>query len=435
MNYTEYLTKRKPYQERGYLFLLERKHACLFYQPGKGKTYPCIDAIRDIDSRLKGNARVLILSTADAIKNMWLEEIEPQKILPKNTIMLSFTSAIQDARKVQLLKVKWDIIVIDECHKIKAHNTKISKLVYQLSKKAEYTFGLTGTPRGNNDIDVYCQFHNMNISSWGEINYTTFVEKCCDFEPQFFGGNFIKKPIGVKDFYRAGWERNVAMYSQRVDYEDVDDMPELVVNEIPFVYDITKEYLSAQDGVIQIPDYETTMTKLAAISKLHQIVNGFMYYTYGNDEDHRLIYDISGQYLQNNKKLKWIKNNLSNDPWTIVYKFEADRKALQYMLDELKIKYTEDVNDFKKGKAKILLLQCSRCESFNLQICNRITFYTFDYSFINYKQMLHRVWRMGQEKDVTIDVLYYNDTVESKIWKAVKNKQSLADLFMSIKGV
>jgi len=175
MTYEEYLNCKKPYQEYGSLFLLERKHACLYYKPGKGKTFPCIDAIREVDKIKKGKAKVLILSTADAIKNMWNAEIVPQSILPENTVLMSFNSAIQDARKQSLLKIKWDVLVIDECHKIKAHNTKISKLVYSLSKYAEYVFGLSGTPRGNSDVDIYCQFHNMNIGEWGTISYTNFI--------------------------------------------------------------------------------------------------------------------------------------------------------------------------------------------------------------------------------------------------------------------
>ena len=78
MQYEEYLTKRRPYQEAGMLLLLERKHACLFFVPGKGKTYPCIDAIRDIDKSKNGRANVLVLSTADAIRNMWEVDIVPQ---------------------------------------------------------------------------------------------------------------------------------------------------------------------------------------------------------------------------------------------------------------------------------------------------------------------------------------------------------------------
>ena len=56
MLYSEYLENRKPYQEYGYWFLLERKHACLFYKPGKGKTYPCVDAIREVNKALDGKA-------------------------------------------------------------------------------------------------------------------------------------------------------------------------------------------------------------------------------------------------------------------------------------------------------------------------------------------------------------------------------------------
>ena len=83
MNYNEYLKNERPYQEYGCNFLLERKHACLFYKPGKGKTYPVIKAVREIEAAKKRDIKVLVLSTAAAIKMMWLVDIDPQKIMPK----------------------------------------------------------------------------------------------------------------------------------------------------------------------------------------------------------------------------------------------------------------------------------------------------------------------------------------------------------------
>jgi SNF2 family DNA or RNA helicase len=127
-------------------------------------------------------------------------------------------------------------------------------------------------------------------------------------------------------------------------------------------------------------------------------------------------------------------SNLTN-PSVIVYRFEADLLAIQELLDNIGYTYTENVDDFKNNKTDILLLQCSRCESFNLQMCKRIIFYTLDYSYIKYDQMIHRVWRMGQTADVQIDVLTFKDTIETKIWKTVQQKEKFADLFMSIKGV
>lgn len=427
MLYNEYLQNRYAYQEAGYLFLLERKHACLYYKPGKGKTYPTIDALRDVDKSKGGKAKVLILSTADAIKNMWAAEIVPQNILPENTVLMSLSAAIQDKTKLKLLSVKWDVLIIDECHKIKSHNSKSSKLVYQLSKKTEYVWGLSGTPRGNTDIDIFCQFHNMCISDWGKITYTQFVNQCCDIDKKFFHGQIVTVPLGINKKYQAGWERNIAMYTQRIGYTEEDDMPDLKVNLIELPYTPTKEYLQAEEGVVSIPDYETTMTKLAAIQKLHQAVNGFLYVY--DDDNNRKIYNI-----ERNKKLDWLKENLPKVPVVIVYRFEADLNAITNELDNIHRTYTEDVPTFKEGYTNVLLLQCSRCESFNLQMCNHIIFYNLDYSYIKYNQMLHRVYRMGQQENVKLDILLHKDTIENKIWNAVKNKEKLADLFMSIKG-
>ena len=83
MLYKEYLTKRKPYQADALILLLSRKHACLFDKPGKGKTFPCIEALREVANRrrkLNMPTKTLILSTADAIRNMWNAEIVPQGI-------------------------------------------------------------------------------------------------------------------------------------------------------------------------------------------------------------------------------------------------------------------------------------------------------------------------------------------------------------------
>ena len=107
---------------------------------------------------------------------MWNDEIVPQNILPENTVLMTFNAAVIDKTKAQLLKVRWDIVIVDECHKIKSHSTQISKLVYLLTKKCAYAWGLSGTPRGNSDVDIYCQFHNLNISEWGHDTIYAFCK-------------------------------------------------------------------------------------------------------------------------------------------------------------------------------------------------------------------------------------------------------------------
>lgn len=420
--FADYQQRKHQYQMDGEQLLIEKKHAFLFYEPGKGKTYPCIAALLEVAPY----GKVLILSTADAIHNMWEVDIVPQNILPKNTVLMTFNTAIQEDTKKQLLKIKWDVVIVDESHKIKSNTSKTSKLVYQLTKRAEYAWGLTGTPRGNVDVDVFCQFHNMNVADWGEVSYSKFVDTCCDIEQRHGMYGMYTNVLGINHRYLAGWERNIAMYSQRVCY-DKDEMPPLNIKTIQIQGEITKEYKDAEKGILQISDNATTMNKLAAIGKMHQAANGFIYWT-----DEQDIRHTERVFIKPNQKLKYLHDYFMThlEPITIVYRHEADLEDLQITFPEA----TEDINDFKSGKSSVLLLQCSRCESFNLQMCKTMFFYTLDYSYIKFKQMLHRVWRQGQEYATNIYVLLYKDTIEQQIWNTVNNKKSLADLFMSAKG-
>lgn len=426
MEYCEYLKNKYVYQEQGTQLLLEKKHACLFYKPGKGKTYPVIDALQELQQIKGKDIRVLILSTKDAIDNMWQAEIVSQNILPKITILMTFNSAIMERTRAQLLTLHWDVIIVDECHKIKAHNSKISKLVYLLTEKCEYAWGLTGTPRGNSDVDIYCQLHNLHISEWGSVSYTRFINTMCTVDTRFFYGKQILQPTDIKAEYKVGWEKNLAEFTQRIDYDENDNMPELQTEIIQLPFEKSKEYKDAEQGILQIEDYETTMTKLIAINKMHQAANGYIYWTDEQNIKHTYIF-------KKNAKLDKLLDILKvNEPVIIVYQYTKDFDQLtDYFAPN---DWTEDIDTFKKGKANILLLQTSRCESFNLQMCNKIIFYTMDYSYIKYNQMIHRVWRMGQTNKVEIIILLFKDSVEEQIWEAVQRKEKAAQLFMNIKG-
>lgn len=67
-------------------------------------------------------------------------------------------------------------------------------------------------------------------------------------------------------------------------------------------------------------------------------------------------------------------------------------------------------------------------------MCTKMTFYIMDYSYINFDQMLHRIYRLGQESKLQIDILVATGTIEENIWKAVRNKKTLSDLFYSIRN-
>jgi hypothetical protein len=419
MLYKEYVTKRRQYQEMGRDLLLEKKHACLFFSPGKGKTFPVIDALQEIDRQKNGKTKVLIISSADAIRKMWEPEIVPQGILPKNTFLITDRTAIGKIAP-SLLATKWDVIVVDECHIVKANSSKIHKLIFKLCRTVEYAWGLTGTPRGNSDIDIWCQLQALHIGGQGRLSYSAWSRTYCDFETGYGAYGQFQKPTNIKEKWLPWWNNLLDEYCMFVDYDEDDNMPDLDIDVVKIPYTKTEAYNNAFKGIIEVGDFATTTEKMVAIMKAHQVCNGYIY-----------LPDKTIHRYHRNPKLDYLDEYVKQGRCVIVYKYAADYEDL---CDKFGPIATNDVSQFKTGRYQVLLLQCGNCKSFNLQdYSNTIVFYTLDYSFIKYKQMIHRCWRLGQQRATRIIVLEHENTVEKQIWLAVQGKQKMHDLYMSIK--
>lgn len=409
----------KPHQEQMKEFLLTHKHGCLFCEAGTGKTFPTIEAVNEV----AGDGNVLIISTKNVIENMWKKDIDQYYDLPKNTTLINFERCIGSMYK-ELISKRWKVVVVDECHKVKGHNSKISKFVSKISANATYVWGLTGTPRGNTDIDIFCIFKHLNIDDWGHISYTSFIDNYCECENKCFGAKTFKIPIGIKKEYKHAWDRCVLANSFKYTLEDLrNDYNEINLKElkepnvIVIPYEKTELYNNAIKGIIDVQREKETMTKLSAILKAHQACNGYVYLDNGDVE----------RIDQENLKLAYIKSQVEKH-MIIVYRFNEDKEVLLKSLESA----TDDYDLFKSGRYRYLLLQCGKCEGLNLQECPRIIFYTMDYSYIKFNQMYHRIYRIGQTADINIDILIYKGTIEQNIWTAVKCKHTLSTLFFSI---
>lgn len=440
--YKEYNERlRLPEQARDEQLILSKKHFCLAYEPGKGKSYPVIHCIKVINEMKGGNAKVLIMSDATCIRDMWKKEIVPQHILPKETYMVTDRTAIGDIKEV-ILDTEWDIIIADECQSLRSGVTRAksqyAKLVYQLTKRTEYVIGMTGTIAGNNNIEPWCVLHNLNIAGMGDINPHAFKNKYCIKKLQYGPFGAFEKPIGLNEegekLLNEAYEEGVSFW----DYDDNDNMPALDIHEQTFIVPKTKTYEDALQGILQCGEYENTIMKTVAIQKAQQALNGFVYY----DETDRKTFRVPEF---DNPKINFVVEKAKLGNCLIAYRFQEDGYYIRKALENANIPYTENISVYKdetenKGnKDIVLIIQCSRGKSANLQTgAKRIIYYTCDYSFINYKQLIHRGWRRGQEDACEIwflinEVENDKDKVERKIWQSLRNKQNIHDMLMAIK--
>ena len=74
-------------------------------------------------------------------------------------------------------------------------------------------------------------------------------------------------------------------------------MPDLIVEVVEIPYIKTEAYQNTIKGIIEVGDYATTTVKMVAISKAHQVCNGYIY----------LPDKITHRY-ERNKKLDYLDN-------------------------------------------------------------------------------------------------------------------------------
>ncbi len=170
-----------PYQESGALHLAFGRRTLLADDMGLGKTVQAI-AASALLRELRGIQRALIICPA-SLKHQWEREIHRFTSLPANVVeggLKERRSRYADAAFFtivnyelvrhdldELLKLRPDLIILDEAQRIKNWRTKTAAMVKQL--RSPYAFVLTGTPLENRIDELYSIFQFLDPRILGPL--------------------------------------------------------------------------------------------------------------------------------------------------------------------------------------------------------------------------------------------------------------------------
>jgi len=175
---------------------------------GGGKTYMTIETIRRCVPR--GTGKVLVLCPA-AVVPVWSGEIRkhaPDQFtvvsLSKNlnttqkvdairsaidkqpavgrpiVIVVNYESAIRKELSEELLRMRYDIVVCDESHRIKGHGTQSSKLAWKIGQRSDKRIALTGTAMPQGPQDIFAQYRFLDERVFGKF-WTHFTRQYAVF--------------------------------------------------------------------------------------------------------------------------------------------------------------------------------------------------------------------------------------------------------------
>ena len=391
------------HQQKGKELLLKNKKYCLFFEVGTGKTFTALSALCELPE-----CKVLIVAPKRVLENVWKKDTNYD--LSKYDV--TYLNYEKIARDKNFIKNTYDVIILDEVHKLKGKTTKTSRKFRTVTAKAEYVWGLTGTPVANNYADVCNIFRNMNIVEFN-MSYDEFVCRYYYTKQLESGMGFrFEILLSPKPFMVGELMERVGKHSMVKEAKDCIDLPEKRTDVVYIDGMVSEKYRELKDGILRTDEYEKTMIPLETLNKLHQASNGFFY------DDNKNVHKVC-----ENKKLKELNDILEDmleetERVIVVFQYQQDLEELK----TLKYEWTTDPTEFPNKQ--LLFIQYGQSEGLNLQYCNQMIFYSYDYSFLNYEQMTGRIYRNGQKNNVVYTILISKGTIEEKIWWAIKNKKS-----------
>lgn len=342
-----------------------------------------------------------------------------------------------------LIEKKFNVVIFDESHRIKNPKTNMSKAAFRIIETAEFVYGLTGTPRGNTHMDVMNQAKLVNPYVFGDNLYA--CEKYWfhkvggfDMKKKIFRNNKeieitintgknVVRPELLDIFTRS--LRSIAVYIP----ENVLDLPPITFEErfcempvkIRDIYETAKNEL-----VLYAKEHEIPLkSALTRDTKIIQLTGGCCY---GLEKEiiiqdpfkAELLADIIGNEFESwQRGLVWfyyIHNiELASE---ILKKNGIDHIMVHGDMKDIDVK--NRVNEFKDNdKYKVLLTTTVLKEGQTINQSNITIFYDHWYSFLNWKQMYHRNYRLGQDKPViVIDLITRNTIEEKKILPSLRDK-------------
>jgi len=431
---------------------IERKQGIIINAGmGTGKTLATLTFISD-----HPELNVLIVTTKAGIQ-VWKDEIEKHMppdfeylVLERGTVKQKATAVAATRFSVvitnyesvwreplwgALLHSDLGAIILDESHKIKAHNSKVSKGLYKLAKetKAKYRVCLTGTPFPNSPLDIFGQarfvddtLFNQTINGRQARYSTSFTLFRAHYAILVPVGSHIYKEVGYKN--QDEMHKILGEITMTVDRNAVLDLPpeQHIVRRVELepkarrIYDSLAKEMIAElaEGVLTVDNV------LVKALRLQQLTGGFV--RPDNSEEYQRVSLAKAAMTED------ILFGISpTQPVVVFARFTEEIKHLKQYLSDRGYRVallTGQVNElrfWKMGQYRILIVQIDTgSEAIDLTDAHYAIYYSHTYSLGKYEQSLARLSR--PRFDTPEAVLFYHivakNTIDVDIQTALAKK-------------
>jgi hypothetical protein len=404
----------REYQQRALDAALPHDGFALFMEQRTGKTLKALWLAQKWDCRDN-----LIICPKKAIP-VWKSEILNAGGNPDEFEVVSFESF--RIHKGEYRK-DWDLVVVDESHRIKSRGSQQTKAVWTLSRRARKRIILSGSPQDSGCEDYYAQLKFIRpdlFPTWGE-----FSDQFLIIKDRWIAGREDPFPevVGYKN--QEYFKELLASISFRVTRDEVSKVKTLVRNKkysIPWseearkLYDTLDEklYIEVQENIVSAAHV------LVEGIKLHQLCGGFI------KDDDKQLHQLGTDKLD----FLWglIDGPLAGKSMVIVAQYKAEMDAIAEGLRGRGISHVQVRGKHQynpKDRSQVTILHPSSGEAINLAHHNHMVIYSMGYSFLKWTQFKDRIVLVD-----TPQVTYHYLLMENSMVEGYFYCQNLAGEFI-----
>lgn len=324
-----------------------------------------------------------------------------------------------------IINEKFDLIICDEAHYLKASKSNRTKHVKKIIKNIGKRWFLTGTPITNKPIDLFSLLSMVDHPL--STNYNSFLFSYCNGRMMKINGRKIIKADGASNLEELN--RRIKPVSIRRRKEDVLDLPDKIISPIYIGLDDDEriDYNSSVERYIQLKEEQgknmSYAKKLVELSVLRRWV--------------------AENKLKHTKEL--INTSLETDKKVIVF---TDYTSVVNTLKEEYNDICVVINGETPQKERQKIVESFQNDSnvklfigntvaagvgLTLTQAEVVIVNDLNWTPANVDQSLDRAYRIGQTKNVVCYFPLFDDTIDTIVYDVLDKKRNIIN--MAVDGV